>query len=133
MTAAAELLITGKSTIEILRHLDTILEWQRGQDLEVKVIGNDGSWFYDKPSNIRDEVRRDHVAYIENNLLKKGKALKFGGDCNPYIIDDPFMERDLSLEASEHPSRDRFVSSAFKKYRRNSNYTKPKKRNKKRK
>lgn len=132
MTAPSKLLITGRPVAEILLELDKIKVWQAGTDMEVQVTGNDGSYFFDSIENIAWSILNDHESYIRKNLLKKDKILKTDGECNLWIVDDPFISTDArEISATDHS--DRYSEPTRTKFRRNrnSNYTKPKKRRRK--
>ena len=130
MTAPSKLLITGRPVAEILRELDKIKVWQAGTDMEVQVTGNDGSYFFDSIENIGWSILNNHESYIRKNLLKKGKILKTDGECNLWIVDDPFISNDAK-EITARDDSDRYSEPTRTKFRRNSNYTKPKKRRRK--
>lgn len=126
MTAASKLLITGRSESAILSDLEHIKQYWKDDNVRVEITGNDGSMSYDYAENIAQCILSDHEGYIKSKLLKKGKILKTDGECNLWIVDDPFKPIPTDVDYS----RDYRQSNSIK-FRRGSNYTKPKKRNRK--
>ena len=131
MSGYAELLITGKPISEIMNRLDSIVRWQGGKDYEVKVINNDGTYFFDVPSNIRNEVLTDLTGYIQKNLVNNGKSFKYGGDLTHIAIVDPW-DNDQTPTKSEVRQKRSNGPMYFGRTHRGTNMTPPKKKRKKR-
>lgn len=114
--------ITGKSNSQLLVEIESIKSYYHNMNeirvsLKESLYDQDFDYIYSDIKTLeKDILNNDLVGFINRNFNIKEKTIKTDGNCNLQVVDDP-------AKHTEHKHD--------KKVKRNSNYTPPKKRNKK--
>ena len=112
----ATIVLTGKSTNDLLKEIAEIKSWYGGHNYPVKVSADTGHVIIDYLDKIEAAICGDLCGYLNAHFGNKRNILKSGGNDDLYFV--PNLE---------------FEDGVFHKVRRRAtNYTPPKKKRKKR-
>lgn len=92
MTDYAGIVLTGKSSSELLKELQEIRDWQGNNDLKIKVMLNGiDDYILADISDVEEAIKIDLESYIRLNfnLTKTHQTIKTGGNSDLHIVKDP--------------------------------------------